>query len=82
MKPPVLHVSDHALVRYLERVVGVNVDGLRARIIKRANVAAVHGADAVTIEGVRYCIRNGVVTTVTPPRGQRGKRRARKGRKK
>lgn len=73
-----LQVSDHALVRFLQRVAGVDVEALRveiARSLDRAAVAAerIGGGDyTIRAEGVTYRIKKGVVTTVYPGGSQWG----------
>lgn len=57
-------VSDHALLRYLERVMGLDLDRVRDRILTPENRAAIKaGATAILIEGERYPVHEGVVTT-------------------
>ena len=65
MKPRVNPVTDHAVIRYLERVYGVDVQGLRERIAASTLVARAAGAASVQVKGVRYVIgRDGRVITV------------------
>lgn len=45
-----LHVTDHAIVRYLERVGGFNIEGLRRQIADRLQTAADAGAHAVRVD--------------------------------
>jgi hypothetical protein len=72
-------VSDHALLRYLQRVKGVDLDAIRAEILSPTMRAAIQaGASAVNINGHLYAIRNdGCVVTVLPAgaRGYRGDHR-------
>lgn len=82
MKKPLHHVSDHAVLRYLERVQGVDIDALRMAIGHRVDsaLAGNEGASAVVIEGHRYRITpEGVVATVMrvsrPERGHMKPRR-------
>lgn len=77
MKKTLTQVSDHALVRYMERVLLVDVDGLRIRIGRLADNAVKEGASGVTIGGVRYLLRGDVMTTVVPvkKRHRRGSRK-------
>jgi len=66
MKPARIRVSEHALVRYLERVKGVDVKAARRAIETKAAIALDHeGASAVVSDGFRYRIREGKVVTVT-----------------
>jgi hypothetical protein len=58
-------VSDHAVLRYLERVKGVDVKAARAEIAGLVASAEAHPACvAVRLDGWRFVIRDGTVTTV------------------
>lgn len=63
MKNPPIQVSDHAVLRYLERKGGFNIDGLRKEIATRAEPAHQAGASSVIVDGIAFIIVNGVVTT-------------------
>jgi len=65
MKKPIAIVTDHAVLRYLERVMLVDVEALRCRIGQRVDRAVSVGASAVIVDGFRYALREGYVTTVT-----------------
>lgn len=71
MKTPRTHVTDHAVLRYLERVVGLDIEGLRRQIGHDVDRAADLGACATQIDGWRYCLAydhgRPVVTTVRHP---------------
>lgn len=65
---PVPRVSDHALLRFMERALLLDVEALRGRIMTETVKAAIlAGAGAVTVEGVRFKIANNVVVTALPP---------------
>ncbi|MEM9968472.1 MAG: hypothetical protein AAF755_10260 [Pseudomonadota bacterium] len=66
MKKPLHTVSDHAVVRYLERVKGMNIADIRALIGKKADDSISQGASGVISEGHFYKVQDGVVTTVAP----------------
>lgn len=51
-----IHVTDHALLRFLERVGGFDIDGLRRNMASRLRDAAATGAPAVVIDGHAYCL--------------------------
>lgn len=67
------HVTDHAIVRYLERVKGIDMDIIRAEIdTPTVEIAVEFGAPTVIgRDGHRRIIRDGVVQTVLPKRGRR-----------
>lgn len=70
-------VTDHALVRYLERVYGVDMDGLRRRIEKITEEGRDMGAAAVNCDGVSYTLSsNGRVITVNGTQGRKFSNRA------
>lgn len=64
MKKPRVTVSDHAVLRYLDRVLGVDVEHLRRQIGQRVAHAAHQGACGIIIDGYSYKIENETVTTV------------------
>ncbi len=74
MKKPRAIVTDHALIRYLERVHGVDIDGLRNRIGRAVDNGVDKGATGVKIHGVYYRLRGKVVTTVLAKSGERLRR--------
>ena len=78
MKKSIVHVTDHAVVRYLERVHGVDIEGLRRRIGRRVDRGVALGAGRVKADGVQYCLSGKTVTTVVKQelrrRGQRGRK--------
>jgi hypothetical protein len=71
MKKPLTRVTDHAMVRYFERVAGFDVDRLRREIGARVDAAARAGASAVVIDGRHYMIGSDdhgpIVTTIIDP---------------
>ena len=67
MKKPSLHVTDHAIVRYLERVMGLDVEALRREIGRKAQLALEHpGATGVVVEGFAYRLVENRVVTIAP----------------
>lgn len=65
MKKPGLHITDHAVIRYLERVRGVDIDAVRREI--RSNVALATdypGATGILKDGFRYVLANSAVVTI------------------
>ncbi|WP_411836722.1 hypothetical protein [Paracoccus sp. ME4] len=66
-----LGVTDHALIRYLERVGGFEIEALRRDIAHRLQPASDAGAASVVIDGHVYLIgradpRGPSVVTVLP----------------
>ena len=62
MKP--VYISDHVILRYLERVKGVDVEAARAAIVEIVGPAAAAGATRFTSSGLTYRMDNGRVSTV------------------
>jgi hypothetical protein len=57
-------VSLHALLRYLERGKGVDVEGARREILTPAVAQAIRrGATGFILNGLRFIVRKGVVMT-------------------
>lgn len=75
MKNPRLKISDHALVRYLERVWGVDTEGLKRRIGRQLDLdipKELPTPCGVKINGVEYRIDGNVVVTLqTSPKKRR-----------
>lgn len=70
---PEVVVSDHAIVRYLERVGGFDVERLRRQIAEMVAPVAKLGGSGMTRDGLTYVINHNddgtvVVTTVVPKR--------------
>lgn len=64
MQKPCVQVTDHAVVRYLERVGGFDIAALRAEIARRCDPAYSIGASSIIIEGFAFLIGDGKVITV------------------
>jgi hypothetical protein len=63
-----IRVSDHAILRYLERAMNLNIEIVRGHIAHLCAAPAAYGAVCVRAEGLRFELSGGVVTTVTPDR--------------
>lgn len=63
-----VRVSDHAVLRYLERAMGFDIDLVRRHIAGICDGPAGVGAVCVRSEGLRFEISNNAVTTVVPDR--------------
>ncbi|MCB1463239.1 MAG: hypothetical protein KDJ90_12630 [Nitratireductor sp.] len=67
-RPKRITVSDHAVLRWLERVEGVDVKAIRRRIGRAVRNASEHGAAGARLDGVGFCLQyrddgEAVVTT-------------------
>lgn len=61
---PRAHVTDHAVLRYLERVLGLDVERHRREIGRLADLGIEHGAAGVVFGKHVVKLRGAVVTTV------------------
>lgn len=65
-----LHVSDHALLRYFERVGGVDVEAVRRALSERLSPAAEKaeeikpGIFAIKFNGAHFIVKNRVIVSV------------------
>lgn len=65
MKRTAIHITDHAVLRYIERVKGIDVAAIRRDIAKTVAVADDHETcSAVTLDGFRYVLTNGALVTI------------------
>lgn len=66
-----LPVTDHAVLRYMERVMGVDVDGIRRQIGREAAEAAalipLGDPCAIVVTGMRMVIEDRRIVTVERP---------------
>jgi hypothetical protein len=79
MKKNVARISDHALLRYMERVGKVDVEAIReAMLTDRLKAACEAGARAVHIDDFTYEIsKDGTVVTVIPKHNRPGRHHTR-----
>lgn len=82
MKKPLAYVTDHAVLRYLERVRGVDVEAVRCELGQKVGGALEAGASATIVNGFRYVLVEGALVSCvpvksTPPHGRANRRRAR-----
>jgi hypothetical protein len=66
-----VRVSDHAVLKWLERVHGIDVEFFRAEIRSIAGPAAAVGAAALRRDGFIYKFSGGAVVTVVPDERRR-----------
>lgn len=65
MKVSAIPVTDHAVIRYLERVQGVDVEAIRHEIRQKvALLVTFPDASAINSDGWRYLIEGGSVVTM------------------
>lgn len=57
MKKPRTYVTDHAIVRYFERVLGFDVPALKEEIARTADAAVKTGATGVVLGRWRYVVK-------------------------
>lgn len=68
-------VSDHALLRYLERVYGFDVEKIRKEILTPNVVTALKaGASTVKQDGINLVLKGNSVVTVLTPTKKNGKK--------
>ena len=63
-------ITDHALLRYLERIDGIDVEGIREKLDSeelRKLSAENDGEGKFTLNGVRFTIAGGYVVSVAKP---------------
>jgi len=60
------YLTDHCIVRYLERFTNVKITKIKKEILETQGLeeAIIAGANSMTIDGKEFTIRNGKVTTV------------------
>ena len=63
MSDPKPHITDHALIRYLEHSEGIDMDAVRAEISKRVSFGVEHGASRVHFNGLSFLLSEHVVVT-------------------
>lgn len=63
--PSDVRVSDHALLRYIERVNGIDFDDARRSILTPTVVEAIRaGAKRVRVDGMVYIIKDKTIVTI------------------
>lgn len=67
-------ISDHALLRYMERVHEIEVAAMRRYMATMVDGALENGARHVRIDGVWFAVKGGRVATVLPGRPGRPRR--------
>lgn len=64
------HISDHAIVRYLERVTGIDIDACKNEMLEKLPQDFDHSSKVefvkIVNEGLQYVIRDNLIISVTP----------------
>jgi len=61
-----VRVSDHALVRWLERSHSIDMEGLRDLLAEKLREAVEVGATGALIDGQWFVLEGGTIVTVLP----------------
>lgn len=64
VSPAIPSITDHAVVRYLERVKGIDVEAVRSEIAEIVGRGVQLGAQSVLLDGMRYRLEGNYVVTV------------------
>lgn len=67
-------ISDHAVLRYLERAYGLDVEGVRAEMAAAIKPAIDFGASVVIVHSVRLVLKDGRYCVTALPKGRRAHR--------
>lgn len=64
--PPSLQVSDHAMVRYIERQTGISIEDLKKELITHELESLVKKTinGVFTVKGIEYRIVNRIIVTI------------------
>lgn len=66
---PIPTVSDHAIIRYLERIKNVDMDAIRAEILTPERASAIRaGACRININGFSFVVKGNVICTIMEDR--------------
>lgn len=72
------HVSDHAVLRYLERHYNFDVEGIRKEILTPERIASIKaGATSISVNNIKFIIDNNTVITALNGKKQLNKRAVR-----
>ena len=84
MKKPPAYVTDHALLRHLERVQGIDIEAIRLELGHLVDKAIEAGAKATVSEGMRYVLIEDRLVSCVPVKSlplRDGRKRRRRNRK-
>lgn len=70
-----IQVTDHAIVRYLERVIGLDIEACKQEMLKKLPKGYKHSDDIQAIKldnsDLQYIIRDNLIVSVTPTEHER-----------
>lgn len=66
MKKPRIRIADHAKLRYLERVKGVDIDALTLELEQKVQLAHALGASGLVVDGIEFIMTRDTLVTVQP----------------
>lgn len=66
MKKPLAYVTDHAVLRHLQRVQGIDVEAVRRELGFKVDAAIEAGAAATVSNGIRYVLVENRLVSCTP----------------
>ncbi|HZH50283.1 MAG TPA: hypothetical protein VEZ16_00225 [Microvirga sp.] len=61
-------VSDHAMLRYLERACGMEIEAMREELAGILSAIVPAGQEMIDRDGLRFVIRDGILATVYVPK--------------
>jgi hypothetical protein len=60
-----IHITDHALLRYVERVFKIGIDALRRQVLTDGVTKGIeHGASTITVNGIQFRVNDRSIVTV------------------
>lgn len=80
MKKPRAHVTDHAVLRHLERVQRIDVEQVRLELGHIVDAAVKAGAKATVADGIRYILIEDRLISCVPVKSRPLRGRSRRGR--
>lgn len=81
MKKPMAYVTDHALLRHLERVRAIDIEAVRRELGHKVDAAIEAGASSTVAEGIRYVLIEDRLISCVPVKSiplRNGRKRRRK----
>ena len=64
------HISDHAIVRYLDRVIGMDIDACKKDMLAKLPEGFTPNPEiefvSIAVDGLQYVMRDNLIISVTP----------------